>query len=449
MLFLKSYRISKVANVGSALIFNNWFHPLVLLMSIVSSCGLTVTVSGNYSDRSPFDIIDACISVFLIFETCTRVSAFGFFIMRDLWDFFDLLSATSLLFDVVERWVYDRHDRCMSVRFLAVSRMIRIVVEVMMCASWNFQRLLFVRLTRTIGGVASSLIYTVLFSILLALIASLLVAADMLPALTTIKSASVSPWIEVRTYFGSLPQSMFSILEIIFLDDWFSCFCRPLIAAGRWFPALVVIFVVFTGNFAFFSLLLGCIVDRAICVSHEVDKVIDNLRELREASLHKLALDRFKTRVKPSQGYVSYRRDLIKVLKDDPEVRNNLLNLRLNADEVVSAFMDIDKDGVDSVPFNTLLTSLSRIRHDAQGQDIVHINVLLHKSHTITEGILEAAIEVTARCSVCSRKVERITELVNQRKQLATISSIRKELDGKAASRLRRVHSLYNSLAYI
>jgi hypothetical protein len=443
------FHVHDIIHVKRSLIFG----PVVSTVSVILATTqlLSVTLQSITSDwsRSILPTFDVYVSAFYIIESFYKFYVFGFFWVRGLWDMFDSLSCAAMAFDAVEITVYSRPVRNLNLRCVAIVRSVRILHA---CLRYNIPRepsVLYHRMFTSFAGMTSSLVYATVFYALLSLVGSLLVCADVLPSLTELRLPAHQAWAEARPLFGSVPQGLFSMIEIIFLDDWFSSFCRPLINGGKWFSAFIVLFVVLAGSIAFTSLLFGCVVDKAVAVSVDIARNEESTNSLEQESFFNHFLGELETAIAPAmrENKLMLRVGQIEAMgKEGARIYATMQKAGVTSEDVGHAVKLIDVNGVGEVEFRMFKASLPRIRKEAQGQDIVYINVQIQNGLERACFICDDLEGLTMKTRNARSKLHSVAAIIEQRRLARVSRAQAHESDRAIAGRRHELAKSFKNL---
>lgn len=257
-----------------------------------------------------------------------------------------------------------------------------------------------VQFRSTLLGVLSILSYAIVFFTILAFVGGILVTADLLPSLTILRGVGMAGWTSVSSSFGSTPQSMFSVFEVMTMDNWYVSSCRPMIAGGKWLSVFTVIFAVVTGNIGFGNLLLGCIVDKTAEVSSvyiDRDRVeTDSKREETNTAML-LAICR-----KHTAEDINLE-TLMSLMTENEDVADTAQQLDIHQSDVRQLFKAVDVNNSGVILLSDLLAGLGRLRGDAVGQDVVRINSVISKCLGVADLVgtgLDASLISARSCEI-------------------------------------------------
>jgi hypothetical protein len=369
--------------------------------AIVTMCISQSVIVGLESDRVSLGIfrryLHVVIHISFIIELTINVKCFGFLYLRNVWNVLDIFSTSLALFDLLDIFTVGSTTGTSVVWCSLSIRSLRIFIRVTHFMKSRAQLITLYNLIQILRSSFLPLIYTAVFYSLLALIGAFLVTADILPALTELRSPDSINWLQARAYFGSIFQSYISMVEIVILDDWYSNFCQPLIQSRRWFSGIIVLFVVFVGSLAYANLLLSCMVDSALSVSN---RRVEKALEYEIATKDKVRLTLFKrltevwTVSKEIWADGSDADSLMSTIKHDKVTLDCLEKLDISDEDMDSIIKTIDPNGVEIVSLADCVIAFPRIHIDAQGQDIVRINAFLSRNDDISGVVIERFIKV-------------------------------------------------------
>jgi voltage-gated sodium channel len=187
--------------------------------------------------------------------------------------------------------------------------------------------------------------------------------------------AQFSPW-TVDDYWGSVPKSLYTLLQVMTLDQWSSHVVRPII---RKEPALILPFVIFLciSVVCLLNLITGVVVESTLSSARvRAEREAVEQQEICEKVMNSLE-DIFQESDEDGSGEID-RKELQGMLRN-PRVRDRLKMLDIPLKDFDNLFSLLDDQGSGSVPIGKYFRGASRLRGQATACDLYHMSVDLSR----------------------------------------------------------------------
>jgi len=237
---------------------------------------------------------------------------------------------------------------------------------------------------------------------------------------------TVKPW-TVHDYWGSVPQSLLSLFQIVTLDHWCSTLVRPLVTRYSSFMILFVPFLIIT-VLSLMNVIVAVIVESTL-----QSAAVNSEKQAREAA-------KFNQRIMSSlkevfeqadeDGSGELDKEELKSAWKHQHVRDRMKLLGLEYKDLEALFDTLDDAGTGNIKTNTFFRGCTRLRGVAMACDLHHMSVdfnryshwcseLARQHHSINDRLayLLADIEGLDRDIVKGRTDEQDPVLVGRRRR--------------------------------
>lgn len=184
-------------------------------------------------------------------------------------------------------------------------------------------------------------------------------------------------WPAATFYFGTIGQSMMTMLQVATLDRWAGLVARPLLELSL--PAVVLLILgVVLLTFAIFNLLVAVMVKQITSLASDSKEtsarmLINSERYI----LHRLLIE--FNRHDQDNGYLSLREFKKMIRQADVQAKLTMLGLRVDEAEELFTVLDADQSG--EVSAEELVDGIQQLKGPATGQDMVRlISIALHEN---------------------------------------------------------------------
>lgn len=423
-----------------------------LLLIVVNSVTCTLecnTTSDIYSEH--YYIVDMLFNALFVLVTVIRYHDSGLKYFGAFIAILELIAGMGSLFDFIEIGLFGHSGRALSVRWIVVLILPRVIGILMSASSESTGPRMKILFLRTIVGTVGILCYSIAFVLVLSLISALLVVSDVLPVVSILKHPDGIAWTPARSLLGSVTNGIYSMLQISTLDDWYSDFARPLFEAGLWLPGSVVFLLVFSSNMAYSSVVLGCIVDRSTEIAREISETRNTSMEARMdiyrgnliTAMNQMIAQRPGTKLLHFSSFELF----ISGCDQHFNVSRILRLLGLESSEIIQTFKSLDLDIMQGISLKTFSEALPRLKLDARGQDLIHINALLTRTHSQTECVSLKAAVASDLALNCEKDAQALQNLLAGFYTESQSALQRREKDALRVRNRKKISRLFTSLS--
>jgi len=338
--------------------FNLAIGLVILLNSLMLGIEVDTGRGNKFEDRKGFFAMDFVFFVVFLAEMVVRQSQLSWSYFLDPWNFFDYIL---LVLNCGDLAVSISNDGSGGLKIAAAIRIVRLLRIVR-----NIKGLkLFYVLWMVIQGMMDSL-RTMLWVALLLVIIVYCIGIT-LTTMVGQDDAAKAEWRYADQYFGKVPRSMWTIMQVITFDAWASDVARPLAEVSP--TALAVIFLaIMLCSFGVLNVIVAVMVERTLAIAKESKDATGKILEKTEHELLKSMTDDFN-KCDLDDGEVDLAE--FQKLLQTPAFAYKLRLLGIQGDEADSLFELMDADGSGSVGPDEFITGLQKLKGPAKGQDLV------------------------------------------------------------------------------
>lgn len=334
----------------------------------------TGKIDAEVQDRIPWFVFQNFVTFVFCLEFVYHIRTHKLSIPRNLWDFFDLLLVSM---SITSTWIlaflipsagitlYVLSTSIRLLRILTVGRLVRIFV------SSNSLWLIvsgFVDAIRTLFWV-SILVIFILYAC--AVFVTITVGQD---SATYEPYRIISGGWDYQEYFGSVPRSMFTLFQIITLDDWANGIARHVMSNQ---PAMVIFFILFIliTSYGILNVVVGIIVERTLA-SAKVNEERNQRNQEKERTrvLHDLR-EIFEFADKDKSGTLTI--DEFRSALRKPEVERKLKVIDLPVSDAEDLFNVLDGDGSGELSVEEFIGGCIRLKGPAKSKDLLAVQVCI------------------------------------------------------------------------
>jgi len=191
-------------------------------------------------------------------------------------------------------------------------------------------------------------------------------------------SSPFSPW-QQDQYWGSVPQSMLTMFQVLTLDHWYSRIARPLIVQH---PSFSIVFILFllVGNIGLLNLITSFIVEATLVSSADAEERRGKERQY----LDKLVMASFRAYVEQADDDNSGEIDNkeLDFLTKTYIVKDRLRLLGIAPSDLELLFTLLDESDNGKIPINKFFRGVLRLRGDAMASDLYKLHTDVSRSIT-------------------------------------------------------------------
>jgi hypothetical protein len=388
----------------------------------------------------------------LCFEWGCRLLCFGTLYIREYHDLVDFIILAANFFDLVGRSCVDRgHSQMNLARTLVCLRGVRLVLAANYPANHGATLSVPQIAVSVMNRIPLTLVYTCAFYVLMATVGALLVTTDALPELSHLRCVFPAPCNQVIAFLGSLSRSGLTVFEILTLDNWFSNICQHLIYSDRWLSTWVVIIVVTVGSVGYPNILLGCVVDSVSFSSRNAQEVTDRIREMKSSVNRENVMTKLQEVLTNSTNNDSRggdRETLSRAMRHDPTIITSIQASPISVADAFSLLSVLDCNNSGAIDISAIRGGIRRLGMDAQGQDVVRINVLTNKIEVLQGLVCSENHKTHGFAQACLERLGEIHSTIHQIRDRMRVRKTSQSVDRIKASKLneirRHLHSNFH-----
>jgi len=299
---------------------------------------------------------------------CARTHLIDWFF--DLWNVLDFLLVVAFVIDVlflVPAGVGGFVRFCSVLRVLRVVQLVRLV------------RILpaFRELWLLVGGLATSmkaLAWVGLIVVLLMYVGAILVTTEIgqnHESYGTGPSYDGEIW-PYEKYFGSVPRSMFSLLQVMTLDGWCDDIVRHVVHRQPFMGLFFVAFLLITA-FGLMNIVIGIIVENTLAAA----QVVDRSSQEHEAVKRKFAVERLADLLLRSDSRRTGEASLPDLVEayENPVIRDLFKDIGMTLEEAKQIFQLLDHERSGKVELKRFANSCRELVGGARRRDIAQVEV--------------------------------------------------------------------------
>lgn len=367
-------------HIASSPRFNLAVGAAIILNAIIIGVEVDHGRGDKLEDRMIYFIFDALFSVAFFIEMLIRQSQLGWDYFLDPWNVFDyvlvVLSCVDLAVSVSDE------GSMAAVRIIRLLRLLRIVRNIrgirMFRELWMIIQGLLDSL-RTMGWVAL-LLFIIVYCV-----------AVVITTVVGHSEHAKERWVSSQIYVGTVYRSMWTILQVITLDNWATDIVRPMSEVSPWMT-WVMLFVITDCTFGVLNVIVAVMVERTLTIAKENRDIIGGVLEKTEKELLKSMAEDFFALDEDGSGELDFE-EFQKLIRT-PTFSFKLRLLGIFEDEAESLFELMDADSSGTVSPEEFIAGLQKLKGPAKGQDLVQLIGFAQR-----------------QCSRASRFCERISKL--------------------------------------
>mmetsp|Transcript_111178 Transcript_111178/g.254972 ORF Transcript_111178/g.254972 Transcript_111178/m.254972 type:complete len:438 (+) Transcript_111178:355-1668(+) len=314
---------------------------------------------GHISD-SATSVLDHIFTLGFTVELSMRVAAFRAQFVNDLWNWFDTIC---VLTSWLDSWILPAFSAGGDdVGNVSVARLFRIFRLFKATRILRVLRI-FKELRVLMQGLMDSL-RSLCWTLLLLTIIIYVSAVFLTQILRDSLEQDVGGALQIRDLFGSVPLSMFTLFQIMTLDDWAGGIARPMMDISLATVFVFLIYIAFT-TFSLLNIVTGVFVDST---SHASKRDEEEMMRCQMAERDSFMADLrsfFETADTDGNGFITYD-EFETVLSSSEDVRSHLEQLNIGTREARGLFRILDLDGGGAVSIDEFIFGCLRMKGAAK-----------------------------------------------------------------------------------
>jgi len=210
-------------------------------------------------------------------------------------------------------------------------------------------------------------------------------------------------WPEFDVYFGGVWKAVWTVMQIVTLDNWCKDILRPVMDVSA--PAAILVFLtVVVGTFGVLNIVIAVMVERIRTIAQENKDLANRVLEHTEQDLFMSMASDFTEAELNEEGELGI--DEFSEMLKTPSMTLKLRLLGIMSDEAEALFEIMDADLNGSVSPEEFVTGLQKLKGVAKGQDLVQLICFAQKQ-------CQKATQYVESVKVLSKQADVIQERLN------------------------------------
>ncbi|CAK0902127.1 unnamed protein product [Prorocentrum cordatum] len=374
------------------------FNIFIVLVILVDATMIFIEVdfmSGDSrKDRIYFFVLDIIFALCFIVEMLLRQNQLGWEYFVDPWNVFDYSVVVLNCADIIVEASENSEGGLQLAGTFRVLRLLRVARTIKGLKA--FYGLWFV-----VQGLLESL-RTLAWVALLLFLLVYCIAVSLVTAIPN-EEATRERWPEFDIYFGSVWKAVWSVMQIITLDNWCKDILRPVMDVSA--PAAIIVFLtVVIGTFGVLNIVIAVMVERIRTIAQENKDLANRVLEHTEQDLFMSMASDFTEAELNEDGELGIH-EFSEMLKT-PSMTLKLRLLGIMSDEAEALFEIMDADLNGSVSPEEFVTGLQKLKGVAKGQDLVQLICFAQKQ-------CQKATQFVENVKALSKQADVIQERLN------------------------------------
>lgn len=365
---------------------------------VIAFNSITIGVQASVPDPESqgFQLLEHFFITFFLGETFIRVMAYGW---TWLFKWQNTVDFSLVFFPMLNAWVFKPLDvKSELLRKFQILRIFRMVRLVRMVRTMPQFREMWVML-RGLIECGRTLLWTyVMITALLFLFS--IIGVDFI--------ANDPAFIHddgVQDLFGTLPQAMFTLLQVMTLDSW-TFICRPMMKKVGW-VALFYIALILLIVMVLLNLITAVIVENAFAIVQEDEEAaLKEKEKQKEEEIEKFGL-MFHEMDTDGNGTLSYKEFI--AASETPAVITKLKALEIEKNEL-DELWDLLDDGHDAVTIDEFCEGLRKVQSEVKAKEIMECIRKMRQLHTRTN-------KQRKRCKLALEAAETMLDALDRSRQ--------------------------------
>jgi len=190
-------------------------------------------------------------------------------------------------------------------------------------------------------------------------------------------------------YFGTIGRSMFTLFQVVTLDDWANGIARHVISNQ---PAMAIFFIAFIliTSFGLMNVIVGIIVERTLATARLNEERYQRTRERERTRVLNHLREIFEYADKDGNGSLTVDEFRIAIRQPEVERKLKLIDLPVADAEELFSILDCDNSGELSV--DEFIGGCIRLKGAAKSKDLLSVQVSI-QALTARMDTLESLLE--------------------------------------------------------
>merc|ERR1719473_1034123 len=176
-----------------------------------------------------------------------------------------------------------------------------------------------------------------------------------------------------KEYFGTVPRSMYTLFQVVTLENWADGIARHVISVKPLFGvAFFVLFLMFT-TFGLMNLVVGVIVENTLSASRNNEEKIKKMQEKERTRVLQHLRDIFLIADEDGSGTLTLE-EFEQALKK-PDIENRLKLIELETKNAMELFYILDHDGSKELSVDEFIGGCVRLKGTAKSKDLLAVQI--------------------------------------------------------------------------
>jgi voltage-gated sodium channel len=312
------------------------------------------------------------LTIGFMIEISFRLYSYKSRFFLDIWNVFDLLL---VLFSMTSTWLLSFFAPYASTNLYVLSSTMRLI-RIMTVGRLIRVMIVFKELWIVISGFVEAIKTLFWLSILLVFI--LYIGAVFVTIEVGQNSEVYDPYIYVsggwdyKEYFGTVGRSMFTLFQIVTLDNWSNGIARHVMSNQPAMFLFFILFIIFT-SFGVMNVVVGIIVERTLATAKQNQQRFQRTQERERTRVLNHLKEIFEYADKDGNGSLTV--DEFRTAIRQPEVERKLKLIELPVADAEELFTILDHDGSGELSVDEFIGGCIRLKGNAKSKDLLAVQV--------------------------------------------------------------------------
>lgn len=381
-------------HVASTAKFNIFIVLVILVDATLIFIEVDFSTGDTLKDRIYFFLLDIIFALVFIVEMLLRQNQLGWEYFSDPWNVFDFSVVVLNCADIIVEAAENTEGGLELAGTFRVLRLLRVARTIKGLK-------LFYGLWFVVQGLLESL-RTLAWVALLLFLLVYCIAVSLVTAIPD-SDATREKWPEFDIYFGGVWKAVWTVMQIITLDNWCKDILRPVMDISA--PGAILVFLtVVVGTFGVLNIVIAVMVERIRTIAQENKDLANRVLEHTEQDLFMSMASDFTEAELNEDGELGI--DEFSEMLKTPSMTLKLRLLGIMSDEAEALFEIMDADLNGSVSPEEFVTGLQKLKGVAKGQDLVQLICFAQKQ-------CQKATQFVENVKVLSKQADVIQERLN------------------------------------
>jgi hypothetical protein len=177
---------------------------------------------------------------------------------------------------------------------------------------------------------------------------------------------------DYQEYFGTVGKSMFTLFQIVTLDDWSDGVARHVMSNQPWMCIFFLVFIIIT-SFGLMNVITGIIVERTLTAAKSNQVRFQRTQEKERARVLNHLREIFEVADKDGNGSLTI--DEFRSAIRQPDVERKLKLIELPVADAEELFSILDHDGSGELSVDEFIGGCVRLKGTAKSKDLLAVQV--------------------------------------------------------------------------